>query len=300
MEIEAIDGLTPLRAVLQAPAEQQDALFRSMVMEPLRPAWEVFAMMRGPLSGDDPAMEVARGFSLFRPECGAEKGLRALDQLDAAGSWPGCQDALRRAGAALDPASHGIPLERVRLTLVLADPGPMEQNPKMGDYTGFGGFPGLVWLQIWPNDASVRRLPAITAHELHHNVRFSFEPFHPMETTVGQYAVAEGLAEAFAAELYGEEALGPWARALTPEQLTEMRPRFREGLEVTGFNVIRAYIFGDWSAEGFGHEKLGISDFAGYSVGYALVKAFMQRTGTSAAEATYLPWQQIVEESRYL
>ena len=114
---------------------------------------------------------------------------------------------------------------------------------------------------------------------------------------MGKYLVDEGVAECFAAELHGEAMLGPWTLGLHGAALDALRPRYREALEVTGFDEIRGYVFGDWAAEQTGYRKQGLPDFAGYAFGYRMVRAFLDRTGLTAAEATYLPWREIVAGS---
>ena len=114
---------------------------------------------------------------------------------------------------------------------------------------------------------------------------------------MGQYIVAEGLAEAFAAELYGADKLGPWVSILDDEQAAAIMPRFREAIGLRGFDITRAYIFGDWAAESSGYAAQEIPDFAGYCIGYRTVRAFLAKSGLSAAEATYLPWREIVDGS---
>jgi uncharacterized protein YjaZ len=42
-----------------------------------------------------------------------------------------------------------------------------------------------------------------------------------------------------------------------------------------------------------------VPPFAGYAMGYRLVRQFLQRAGMSAAEATYLPWREIVAGSGF-
>jgi uncharacterized protein YjaZ len=203
---------------------------------------------------------------------------------------------LEDAAARLDPARHGVDVDAVRFALALADPAHLDARTDM--YTGVGMIPGALLVTVFPTAFNVPRLPAIAVHELNHNVRFRVEPWS-MQTTVGKYLVGEGVAECFAAELYGEEMLGRWTTGLDRDTLDALRPRYREALEVTGFNEIRGWIFGDWSAERFGHAKHGVPDFAGYALGYRLVRAFLDRTGRSAAEATYLPWREIVDGSEY-
>src|SRR4051794_27338556 len=277
MNFITIDALAGLRAALEAPEERRIARFEQEVMEPLRPFWQPFlAMMPGAKDHADahPALGAAKAFNFFTPDLDVSAGLQALDRLADAGTWQDSIDAVERAGAALSPEDHGVELANVRFALMLGDPAKLETQ---GGYTGFGGMPGLVMVLAWPTDENLDKLPTAGVHELNHNVRFSFEPFHPVETTVGQYIVAEGLAEAFAAETCGEDKLGPWATALSSEQLAEVKPRYRESLEIKGFNQIRGYIFGDWAAERSGYVPVGLPDFAGYAVGYDVVRTYLDR-----------------------
>ena len=39
-------------------------------------------------------------------------------------------------------------------------------------YCGFGGIPGFIQVSIFPNSYNIPRLPAVIAHEFHHNIRF--------------------------------------------------------------------------------------------------------------------------------
>ena len=73
----------------------------------------------------------------------------------------------------------------------------------------------------------------------------------------------------------------------------------RRRLDVRGFNEVRGYIFGDWAAEQMRYPPQGVPDFAGYAMGYRVVRAFLARTGMTAVAATYLPWREIVEQSGY-
>ncbi|HYP19705.1 MAG TPA: DUF2268 domain-containing putative Zn-dependent protease [Chloroflexia bacterium] len=302
MKIEAIDILAAQRAALLAPAEESEAIYQEQVMEPWRSMWVpmLARMSQGGGNGEAASLiNAARMFGFYLPEHGVEQGLAALDVLERAGTWEACQRALEIAADALKPEEHGIPLEQVQLSVVLMNPEMALQNEKAQGYSGFGSMPGYVMVTVWPNDYNVPRLPSAAAHEFNHNVRLSYEPWS-QETSVGQYVVLEGLAESFAGELFGSDKVGPWTQLPTEADMELARTRIREGLEVTGFNEIRGYIFGDWAAAAMGYTPQGLPDFAGYSIGYHIVQAYMQCTGSTAAEATYLPWREIVEESRYL
>ena len=299
MNIHPINALAGLRTALEAPESERLDVFRREVMEPLRPFWAMFRNFgQQPLEDEqqEDVLGVARAFGYYSPELDVAAGLEALHKLEEAGSWITCVDAVRKAFAVLDPASYDVKLPDIQFTFVLGDPVMLGKNDKIQSYTGFGGMPGLIMMMAWPNAFNLPRLAAATAHEANHNVRFSVEPW-TQATTVGQYMVAEGLAEAFAVELYGEDKVGPWATALSAAEIEMHKPRYREALEVTG--DIRGYIFGDWIVEDFGTEPLGLPDFAGYTVGYEVVRAYLKRTGQTAAAATYVPWREIVGESEF-
>ena len=253
LNLQTSNALDGLRAALEAPEAQRLAVFRARVMAPLKPFWEPL-LRYIPLPPDagagDTELDVARAFGYYSPEQDVQAGLAALDRLAQAEAWARCVDAVERSWAALAPEQHGIALEQVRFTFVLANPAILPEST--GGYTGSGGTPGLIAMMAWPNDYNLPRLPSATAHEANHNIRFSFEPF-TMQTTLGQYMVAEGLAEAFAVELYGEDKLGPWAQALSEEQVTGLIPHYREVINLAGFNEIRGYIFGDWAVAQTGY-----------------------------------------------
>ncbi|HLG61704.1 MAG TPA: DUF2268 domain-containing putative Zn-dependent protease, partial [Ktedonosporobacter sp.] len=114
-------------------------------------------------------------------------------------------------------------------------------------------------------------------------------PILPMHVTVADYIIAEGLAEAFAAELFGEALVGYMVTDLREEELATARRVISGTLEVSGINAVCSYIFGDTIAARWGLPKAGVPDFAGYAIGYRVVRRYLQRTGRSVVEATFLP-----------
>ena len=301
MRIEAMDVLPGQEAALRAPVETREEVFRELVDEPLRPFWE--PMMRfmpepsGARGSVAPAGTTLLGF--YGPDGDPSEGLDALAKFEEAGSLASCVGALEGAAEALAPEEHGVEVGSVAFALALANPHSHDLRERNRGYTGFGGMMGYAAVLAWPDAYNLPRLPSISVHELHHNVRLAFEPW-TRETTVGQYVVLEGLAEAFAAEAVGEELLGPWPSALSEEELEEARPVFREALEVSGFDEIRGYVFGDWAASRMGYVPRGLPDFAGYAMGYRIVREYLERSGRTAVEATYVPWREIVDGARYL
>ena len=258
----------------------------------------VTAGAAGAGSEDDLALAAIRLIGLYDPDSDAKEGLDALAELEKRDSFAGCVRAQESALEALSAREHGVDFEGVTFALALADPKTPDLMERHAGYMGGSSFSDWILAYAWPTDYNLPRLPALAVHELHHKVRLAFEPWYET-TTVGQYLVLEGLAEAFAAETFGEELLGPWTKALSEDELEAARPALRDALEVSGFNEIRGYIFGDWAAARFGYEPRGLPDFVGYSMGYRLVREYLRRTGRSAVEASYVPWGEIVEGSRY-
>ncbi|WP_166398023.1 DUF2268 domain-containing protein [Rubrobacter marinus] len=300
MRIEAIDVLSGQEAALRAPEGTREEVYRQRVDEPLRRFWEpMMRYMPGGAAGGDDAPSGTALLGFYGPGGDAGEGLDALAKLRDAGSPGACVAALEEAARALAPEEHGVSVESVAFSLALADPRLRDLTERNRGYTGFGGMMGYAAVLVWPDGYNLPRLPSISVHELHHNVRLAFEPW-TQGTTVGQYVVLEGLAEAFAAEAVGEELLGPWPNALSEGELEEARPVFRDALEVSGFDEIRGYVFGDWAASRFGYVPRGLPDFAGYAMGYRIVREYLDRTGSTAAEATYVPWREIVDGARYL
>lgn len=284
MIINGIDMLRNQRLLLEAAPERRPDIYGELVVEPLRPFWEsMLAKMPPGQDTSDPTGLMG----VYPPDLDDKEGLEAIAWLERAGSWQECLKAIEQAERLLRPEDHGVFLDNLQYSLVLADPAKFEH---LHGYTGFGGTPGQAIVLVWPSDYNVPRLPAITAHEFHHNIRLSYEPWSA-DTTVGQYIVVEGLAEAFAAEMYGADKLGPWVHSLDDEQHEQVKPIYRDALSTTGFPVILGYMFGNPQA--------GIPAYAGYSVGYRVVNEYLRHSGKSVVEATYRPWQEIIDESRY-
>jgi uncharacterized protein YjaZ len=83
-----------------------------------------------------------------------------------------------------------------------------------------------------------------------------------------QDIAVEGLAESFAASLYGEEYIGSWVTDVKGLDLEKSREIIGKSLYVRGFNEVRKYIFGDHMKNFDGSEPAEIPAFAGYAVGY--------------------------------
>jgi uncharacterized protein YjaZ len=144
-------------------------------------------------------------------------------------------------------------------------------------------------------------LKVAIAHEFYHNVLFYNAEWNFInEVSVARYIAVEGLAESFAASLYGEEYIGSLVTTVKGQDLEKSRVIIGKSLSVRGFSEVRKYIFGDQVENFDGFEPIGIPAFADYAIGYHAVQAFLKKTGISVEKATFIDGETIIKESGYL
>ncbi|MFL5627533.1 MAG: DUF2268 domain-containing protein [Ktedonobacteraceae bacterium] len=295
MKLHIVDVESMYRRLLATTdAEEREAIYRHDLLTPFEGMMRVF--------GEGDPLALAKMWTLYTPEDFANETRptieRLVDRMAAGDAWRRSTAALEKGIAAFVPYADRISLDTVTCALVLTDA--KRANPIDRGYAGFGGIPGYVMVTYsQANDYTLPRVEGASVHELNHNVRFNVVPFLPMQVTVADYIVAEGLAESFAAELFGEEVVGYYVTDLNEEELATARRVIGGALDITGFDAVRGYIFGDAIAAHRGLPKAGVPNFAGYAMGYRVVRQYLQRTGKSVAEATFLPSHEIIAESGF-
>ena len=181
-------------------------------------------------------------------------------------------------------------------TVLLSDP----QNPMTvmaGDYCGDGGIPGYIIGSIVPNEQSLSLLPVALAHETNHNVRWQFMQWSS-HITLADMIVSEGLAETFAATMFGEDKVGKWVRETTPEMLREtVKPLIRANLMTSDFQALSSFLYGDEIMALRGGQPIGMPYCGGYACGYALIGHYLKKTGASIYEATITPTVEILKQT---
>ncbi len=293
MNIQRIDAESAYRRLLaETNAIRREAIYHETLITPFEGLVKFFG-------GDDALEQFARwGMSvdLFSDERRATTSA-LFERLAAHDAWGQFAQATSDAKAAFAPYADRIPLDTIQAALLIGD---LSMNPLDRGYTGFGGVPGYV-MTIYgkADDYTLPRLKGTTVHELHHNVRSVVAPINFMQVTLAYYMIMEGLAESFAAELYGEEVVGYYVTDFDEAALEQAKRVIGGALSVTGFNAVRGYIFGDALAETWGFPKAGVPNFAGYGIGYRVVQAYLKRTGKTVAETTFLPAETIIAESGY-
>lgn len=283
------------RLLAEQDAAAREAIFRDELVAPFAGLVQIFG------GGDGVAMFRQWGMSPEQFGDGnRERMSDILDSLATANAWERAAQALTKGWAAFAPFADRIGLESITFALCVAD---MSNTPWTHGYTGFGGIPGwIMTVYGTPDDYNLARVEAATVHELHHNLGGAAGAVFGRsmnDVTVGEYMIGEGLAESFSAELYGEELTGPWVTEFDDSKLEQTKAIFRDALDVTGFDRVRGYIFGDLVADTMGLPKTGVPPLAGYALGYRVVQQYLKRTGKTVPEATFTPAREIIAESGF-
>jgi uncharacterized protein YjaZ len=278
------------RLLAESDMAAREAIFRAEIVASYQPLTQIF--------GGGDGMSLFSQWTISALDASNDEAIKSImDKLAAYDAWTKTASALEKANQAFAPYADRFSIDTVQFGIFPYRS--MFKDDREG-YSGFGGFPGYIMVTYSsPNDYNLPRIQGCTVHELHHNVRFSVYPFNMMATTVGDYIIAEGLAESFAAELFGEDIVGYYVTDFDESRLEDSKRIIGGALNVTGFNQIRGYIFGDSIAEQMNLPKAGVPDYAGYALGYRVVQAYVKRTGKSVAETTFAPSAEIITESGF-
>lgn len=289
MNISVIDSAAGMRHVLDQTRHER--------AEAVRDLWAPMAGMYHFIPGIDMLGVHAQNFGFpldMTPQ--SEKRVRdAIVALEAANAWTRVRTALQEGAAALAAGDPGIPVPDLQVLLLAGNPTNDHFMEEIQGLSAFGGISGYISMTVWPTEQVLDRLEAIAVHELHHNVRYSpgGVVWDPVTVTVGEHVVAEGLADLFAAELYGDRGYTHFVSERTRSD-DAVLAKVASGLKVTGMADFAAWVLGDASASVFGGEPVGLPTGAGYAAGARIVQAYLDATGTTAAQNARTPASDIL------
>lgn len=287
MTILLSDSASGMRRVLTADEAARADLIRDL--------WAPMAGMYHFVPGGVDMATVHRQNFGFRPDSALEQLHGGLDALVAADAWTRIEKALEGGVDALASAAPGVTIPDLTVLLVLGDPTSRHFVDEVQGISAFGGISGYIAITVWPTARVLDRLEAIAVHELHHNVRYSpgGVVWDPNTVTVGEHVVAEGLADVFASELYGDAGYTHFVRDETRAD-DQVLAKVASGLGVTGMADFAAWVLGDSSARLFGADPVGLPTGAGYAAGARLVRAHLDATGSTAARSVRTPASDIL------
>jgi uncharacterized protein YjaZ len=287
MTISVIDSAPMMLRILDAHPEERADLVREM--------WAPLAGIYHFVPGGVDMAAVHRqmfGFDWQNASSRLHEGVEALVRADA---WSRIATGLDAAAARLKAANPGIVLPDLTVLLVLGDPSSDHFITEVEGLSAFGGISGYIAVTVWPTDQVLRRLEAIAAHELHHNVRYSpgGVVWNPATVTVGEHVIAEGLADTFATELYGEAGYTHFVSEETRAD-DQVLAKVTTGLDTTGMQDFVSWVLGDASARLLGGTPVGLPTGAGYAAGVRMTAAYLEATRGTAAQNVRTPAADIL------
>ena len=297
MNITAIRSDRIYRKMMNAAPAEKDDIYRDELMKPFEFKWSCVGIpLRAETDGGYDVVSAAAMSGYYAPAQMTEERHAEIDKISNEAFWADCENSIRNTLAGFEQHGIKLPKQEYVFTVLLSDP----QNPMTvmaGDYCGDGGIPGYIIGSIVPNEQSLSLLPVALAHETNHNVRWQFMQWSS-HITLADMIMSEGLAESFAANMFGEDKVGKWVRETTPEMLREtVKPLIRANLMTSDFQALSSYLYGDEIMALRGGQPIGMPYCGGYACGYALIGHYLKKTGASIYEATITPTVEILKQT---
>lgn len=295
-QVQEIRSDEVYRKMMNAPIEKKEDIYRYELMKPFEGKWNSYhCPLKSASPGGYDVVMASDMLGYITPKKIDDTCQDDVSRLSDTAFWNACKSSIENAVDQFIKAGVELPVKEYLFTIMLANP----ESPYMklcDNYSGDGGIPGYIFGTLVPSDYTMQRMPVALAHETNHNVRFQFVKWNN-NITLGEYMVCEGLAESYAAELYGNDQIGPWITKTDMETLNDyIKPLMKDALTVQGFDTISAYMYGDEIALLRDYIPAGMPYCAGYACGYHLVQYYLKKTGKSIIEATLLPGEEILRE----
>ena len=297
MKITAIRSDRIYRDMMTALPDEKENIYRNRLMKPFEFKWACVGIpLTATQEGGYDVVSAAAMSGFYAPAQITEARRAEIEKISSEPFWASCEASIRDTLLGFEQHGIQLPKQEYVFTVVLSDP----QSPMTvmaGDYCGDGGIPGYIIGSIVPNEQSLRLLPVALAHETNHNARWQFMQWSN-QITLADMIVSEGLAETFAAKMFGEDKVGKWVSETTPEVLQEtIKPLVWENLETRDFQMLSSYLYGDEIMSLRGGQPIGMPYCGGYACGYALIGHYLKKTGVSIYDATITPTEEILKQS---
>ena len=298
MNITAIRSDTVYRKMIDAAQNTKEDIYRNELMKPFEFKWMCVGIpLKAEAEGCLDVVSAAGINGFYAPMQITQQRLEEVRKISDDTFWSSCEASIRNTLRGFESHGVSLPIQDYVFTVLLSDP----QNPMTamtGEYCGDGGIPGYIIGSIVPNEQSMKLLPVALAHEANHNVRWQFMKWSP-NVTLADMIVSEGLAENFAAWMFGEDKVGKWVRETSPQMLNKtVKPIIRDALMTTDFNMLSSYLYGDEIMAMRGGKAVGMAYCGGYACGYALIRHYLKKTGKTIYEATITPTEEILKDTQ--
>lgn len=169
------------------------------------------------------------------------------------------------------PVSKAIEFE-----LFILDEQDQFVREKLGGVSAFTDWSGKIFFAVLP-DAQVRStLRSVINHEYHHHWRTHALNITEQNQTLMDRLILEGLAEHFVRIRLGDVYIGPYKDALTEEQAKDLWGSTYKSCRNELGERTNVYMFGS--------KEENLPFWGGYSLGYYLVKWYLEKNEGSSIE----------------
>lgn len=295
MKVTAIRSDKIYKKMIEASIQEKADIFRYELMKPFEYKWSLIGVpLKAEQAGGYDVTTMTSMGGGFLPERIDGERVVDVEKIGDDEFWGACERSIKSSLDGFIENDINLPTKEYIFTVLLNDSAhPMSKLT--GDYCGDGGIPGYIIGTIIPNKKSLAMLPVALAHEANHNVRWQFMEWSP-QITLGDMIVSEGLAENFAAHMFGEDKVGKWVKSTTNEMLENIiKPIIKDNLELSDFAKVSAYLYGDDVTSLQGGTPVGLPYCAGYACGYHLIKYYLEKTDKTIYEATIASTQDILD-----
>lgn len=296
MNITAIRSDEIYSKMIQATNEEKDNIYRYELMKPFEFKWKCIGMpLKSDVEGGYDVVSASTMSGGYQPSKITTECLDKIKMIQDDSFWNVCEKSILDTLEGFEHHGIHLPTQEYIFTILLNDPkSPMSKMT--GDYCGDGGIPGYIIGTIIPNETSLQMLPVALAHETNHNVRWQFMKWSS-GITLADMLVSEGIAENFAAMMFGEDKIGMWVKNTSEETLRNtIKPAIRTHLYESDFSKVSSYLYGDEIMSMRGVKPVGMPYCAGYACGYSMIKHYLKKTGKNIYESTIMTTDDIIKE----
>jgi len=187
--------------------------------------------------------------------------------MNASGKFTSIQDRIRKTvRQTVKKVNKRLPIDNIDIVFKV------DYNGMLKDIDGIGGFsPADDYVQIaldftYPNLKKIldKYVERTLIHELHHTQRYKA---NQLGNTLFEFMISEGLADYFVFEITG--AAPKWAKVLSDKQKKVM---FKKAMPEMNKKI---FSYEDWFI--CGSKKRNIPKWAGYSLGFELVRLYLEK-----------------------
>ncbi|MBN8211153.1 hypothetical protein JI666_20755 [Bacillus sp. NTK071] len=159
---------------------------------------------------------------------------------------------------------------------------------KLNGVSAFTDWNGRMCFAILPEENVRSTIKSVVTHEYHHHWRISALGLKEDGETLLDRMVLEGLAEHFVMVRLGDEYLGPYKDALSETQAkTIWESTYRKHINDKG-TTTDIYMFGS--------DDMDVPFWGGYSIGFYLIKWFLNKNkDLSIKDLTLVPSNKFIE-----